>query len=246
EPRTRTKPLRFRDESYIAAYVFAAAEKEDTHEPLTYQEAVACKDGSKKTHYSGSDRLCSFRLIGSVLSGIIGRFKQEAFGKFKEWKQTIKDKVRCLLIQSGLPKTFWAEVTCTVAYLINRSPSTAIEKNTHMEMWSVEVELQGLSNRTLENDHTDQEDGARGSKENSWYEDYQGSESQDSEGVTIRTPDLTDYQLVRNREPRTRTKPLRFRDESYIAAYVFAAAEKEDTHEPLTYQEAVACKDGSK
>nr|GEZ71268.1 retrovirus-related Pol polyprotein from transposon TNT 1-94 [Tanacetum cinerariifolium] len=34
-----------------------------------------------------------------------------------------------------LPNTFWAEATCTTAYLINRSPSTAIKKNTHMEMW---------------------------------------------------------------------------------------------------------------
>nr|GFD46024.1 retrotransposon protein, putative, Ty1-copia subclass [Tanacetum cinerariifolium] len=58
--------------------------------------------------------------------------------------------------------------------------------------------------------------------------------------------DLTDYQLVRDREPRTRTKPLRFRDESNMAAYAFTAAEEEDTHEPLTYQEAVACEDNSK
>nr|GEY88863.1 retrovirus-related Pol polyprotein from transposon TNT 1-94 [Tanacetum cinerariifolium] len=59
-------------------------------------------------------------------------------------------------------------------------------------------------------------------------------------------PDLTNYQLVQYREPRTRTKPLRFRDESNMAAYAFAAAEEEDTHEPLTYQEAVACEDSSK
>nr|GEW42584.1 retrovirus-related Pol polyprotein from transposon TNT 1-94 [Tanacetum cinerariifolium] len=39
-------------------------------------------------------------------------------------------------LTSGLPKTFWAEATCTAAYLINRSPSRAIEKKTHMEMWS--------------------------------------------------------------------------------------------------------------
>ncbi|GJY97480.1 retrovirus-related pol polyprotein from transposon TNT 1-94, partial [Tanacetum coccineum] len=39
-------------------------------------------------------------------------------------------------LRSGLPKTFWAEATCTAAYLINRSPSTAIEKKTPMEMWS--------------------------------------------------------------------------------------------------------------
>ncbi|GJT67640.1 retrotransposon protein, putative, ty1-copia subclass [Tanacetum coccineum] len=120
------------------------------------------------------------------------RFKHEAFGKFKEWKQlvesqtgrtvkklrtdnglefcnqefeqlcieseivrhstvarmpqqngllermnrTLMDKIRYLLIQSGLLKTFWTEGTCTDAYLINRSPSTAIEKKTPMEMWS--------------------------------------------------------------------------------------------------------------
>nr|GEV27032.1 retrovirus-related Pol polyprotein from transposon TNT 1-94 [Tanacetum cinerariifolium] len=137
----------------------------------------------RKAHYSGSDRLCSFRLMG---------FKHKAFGKFKEWKQLVKnqtgrmvkklrtnndlefcnqefeqlcieseiarhltvaempqqnglaermnrtlmDKICCLLIQSGLPKTFWAEAKCTVAYLINRSPSIAIEKKTHMKMWS--------------------------------------------------------------------------------------------------------------
>ncbi|GJY31823.1 retrotransposon protein, putative, ty1-copia subclass [Tanacetum coccineum] len=46
------------------------------------------------------------------------------------------DKVRCLLIQSRLPKTFWAEATCTAAYLINRLPSRAIEKKTPIKMWS--------------------------------------------------------------------------------------------------------------
>nr|GFA46938.1 hypothetical protein [Tanacetum cinerariifolium] len=107
---------------------------------------------------------------------------------------TLIDKVRCLLIQSGLPKTFWAKATCTTAYLINRSPSIAIEKKTPMEMWS------GHPN----------------------------------------------YQLARDREPKTRMKPLRFRDESNMSAYAFAAAEEEDTHEPLTYQEAVACEDSSK
>ncbi|GJR28668.1 retrovirus-related pol polyprotein from transposon TNT 1-94 [Tanacetum coccineum] len=44
---TRTKPLRFRDESHMVAYAFAAAEEEDTHEPLTYQEAVAYEASSK-------------------------------------------------------------------------------------------------------------------------------------------------------------------------------------------------------
>ncbi|GKB79927.1 retrotransposon protein, putative, ty1-copia subclass, partial [Tanacetum coccineum] len=141
------------------------------------------------------------------------------------------------------------------------SPSTSIEKKTPMEMWSghpsdygmlrifscvayphdkqgdksveelqVEVELQRLNNHTLEEDQKDQEDG-------------DDEDAGDQE--TNQPPDLTDYQLVWNREPRTRTKPLRFRDESNIAAYAFVAVE-EDTHEPLTYQEAVACEDSSK
>nr|GEW94271.1 retrotransposon protein, putative, Ty1-copia subclass [Tanacetum cinerariifolium] len=47
ERRTRTKPLRFRDESNMAAYTFVAAKEEDTHKPLTYQEVVSYKDSSK-------------------------------------------------------------------------------------------------------------------------------------------------------------------------------------------------------
>ena len=101
-----------------------------------------------------------------------------------------------------------------------------------VEELQVEVELQRLNNHSFEEDQTDdQEDG-----------DDEDAEDQE----TDQTPDLTDYQLVRDREPRTRTKPLRFQDESNMAAYAFVAAEEEDTHEPLTYQEAIACKDRSK
>ncbi|GKC53169.1 retrotransposon protein, putative, ty1-copia subclass [Tanacetum coccineum] len=203
--------------------------------------------------------------------------------------RTLMDKVRSLLIQFGLPKTFWAEATCTAAYLINRSPSRAIEKKTPIEMWSghpsdygmlrifgcvtyphdkqgkikpravkyvllgylegvkgyklyridnesskmvtsrnvVEVELQRLNNHTPEKDQEDGDDEDAGDQE------------------TNQPPDLADYQLVQDREPRIRTKPLRFRDESNMAAYAFVAVEEEDTHEPLTYQEAVACEDNS-
>ncbi|GJT32495.1 retrovirus-related pol polyprotein from transposon TNT 1-94 [Tanacetum coccineum] len=100
-----------------------------------------------------------------------------------------------------------------------------------IEELQVEVELRGLNNHTLEEDQTDQEDD-------------------DDEDVgdqkTDQPPDLTNYQLVRDREPRIRMKPLRFRDESNMVAYAFAAAEEEDTHELLTYQEAVACEESSK
>lgn len=264
------------------------------------------------------EQLCTESGIARHLT-VFGTPQQN--GLEERMNRTLIDKVRCLLIQSRLPKTFWAEATCTAAYLINRSPLTAMEKMTPMEMWlghpsdygmlrifgcvayshvkqgklelravkcvllgypkgvkgymlyrldnkspkivtsrnvdfsesvmykdmlkdssvgtdksveelQVTVELQRLNNHSLEEDLTDdQEDGND--------EDVEDQE-------TDQTPDLTDYQLVRDREPRTRTKPLRFRDESNMAAYTFAAAEEKDTHEPLTYQEAVVCEDSSK
>nr|GEU44869.1 zinc finger, CCHC-type [Tanacetum cinerariifolium] len=84
------------------------------------------------------------------------RHKNEVFSKFKEWKQlvenqtgtpqhnglaeqmnrTLLNKVRCLLIQSGFPDSFWAEATVMAAHLINRSPSTTLEKKTPMDLWS--------------------------------------------------------------------------------------------------------------
>nr|GEW00572.1 zinc finger, CCHC-type [Tanacetum cinerariifolium] len=236
-----------------------------------------------------SRRLCIESEIARHLT-VAGTPQQNMLAE--HMNRTLMDKVRCLLIQSGLPKTFWAEATCTAAYLINRSPSTAIEKKTHMEMWSghpsdygmlrtfgcvayshvqqgklelravkcvllgypegvkgilgadksveelqVEVELQRLNNHTLEEDQTDNKDQKN-------QDDGDDEDAGDQEINQL--PDLTDYQLVRDREPRTRTKPLRFRDESNMAAYAFAAAEEEDTHEPLTYQEAVSCEDSFK
>nr|GEX34471.1 retrovirus-related Pol polyprotein from transposon TNT 1-94 [Tanacetum cinerariifolium] len=59
---------------------------------------------------------------------------------------------------------------------------------------NVEVELHRLNNLTREEDQTDQEDG-----------DDEDAGDQD----TDQTPNLTDYQLGRDRERRTGTKPLR-------------------------------------
>ncbi|GKA82111.1 retrovirus-related pol polyprotein from transposon TNT 1-94 [Tanacetum coccineum] len=57
-------------------------------------------------------------------------------GLAERMNRTLLNKVRCLLIQSGLPDSFWVEATVTAAYLINRSPYTTLEKNTPMDLWS--------------------------------------------------------------------------------------------------------------
>ncbi|GKA44372.1 retrotransposon protein, putative, ty1-copia subclass [Tanacetum coccineum] len=200
-------------------------------------------------------------------------------GLAERMNRTLLNKVRCLLIQSGLPDSFWAEATVTAAYLINRSPSTALEKKTPMDLWSghpanyemlrifgcvayshvnqgnklsdtlkgagaadsekeveFEVELQGSRVEPTVDPHTGENPG------NKDEEQDEGPQQQN----------LDNYVLVRDRAKRTTTIPARYRDEGNIslsrpsgskvddmAAYAFAIAEEEDTHEPITFQDAI-------
>ncbi|CAM8916933.1 unnamed protein product [Rhodiola kirilowii] len=57
-------------------------------------------------------------------------------GLAERYNRTILERVRCLMLQSGMPKSFWAEAANTACYLINRCPSAAIDFNTPMKMWS--------------------------------------------------------------------------------------------------------------
>ena len=49
---------------------------------------------------------------------------------------TLLEKIRALLKTTNLVKSFWAEAANTACYVINRSPSTAINLKTPMEMWT--------------------------------------------------------------------------------------------------------------
>ncbi|GKE95031.1 retrovirus-related pol polyprotein from transposon TNT 1-94, partial [Tanacetum coccineum] len=91
----------------------------------------------------------------------------------------------------------------SVMYKDTLKDSGASDKS--VEELQVEMELQRFNNHTPEEDQIDQEDG---------------DDEDAGDHETDQTPDLIDYQLARDRERRTRTKPLRFRDESNMAAYV--------------------------
>nr|GFB57146.1 retrotransposon protein, putative, Ty1-copia subclass [Tanacetum cinerariifolium] len=114
------------------------------------------------------------------------------------------DKVRCLLIQSGLPKTFWVEATWypegvkgyRLYKLDNESPKIVTSRNV-------------VFNESVMYKDTLKDSGAGADKS---VEELQ-----------------VEVELQSN-----------------MAAYAFAAAEEENTPEPLTYQEAVACEDSSK
>ena len=57
-------------------------------------------------------------------------------GVSERMNRTIMEKVRCMLTEAGLEQKFWAEAASTAVYLINRSPSTAINFKLPAEVWS--------------------------------------------------------------------------------------------------------------
>ncbi|KAH9648891.1 hypothetical protein KPL70_025781 [Citrus sinensis] len=63
------------------------------------------------------------------------RMTPQQNGLVERMNRTLMDKVRCMMIQAKLPKNLWAEILNTACYLVNLSPSTAIEFKTPFELW---------------------------------------------------------------------------------------------------------------
>uniref|UniRef100_A0A251V331 Putative zinc finger, CCHC-type n=1 Tax=Helianthus annuus TaxID=4232 RepID=A0A251V331_HELAN len=229
-------------------------------------------------------------------------------GLVERMNRTLLNKVRCMLLSSGMPKRFWAEAVTTAAYLVNRSPSTAIGLKTPMEMWSGKKEeydnlrvfgtlayahvKQGkLEPRAVRGIILGYPEGVKGHKlwriddgspkvfnsrdvvafrEDVYYKDVMGGSIEDAgfsnkEDVQIEVesdgmknsdeeemPESSShgqspgYSIAKERPRRQIKPPLRFRDEEDISAYVFMAAELEDSTEPLTYNEAIASEDSER
>ena len=54
----------------------------------------------------------------------------------KEINHSLLEKIRCLLSNSQLDKSFWAEALKYASHLMNRLPSTAIGCKTLLGIWS--------------------------------------------------------------------------------------------------------------
>ena len=57
-------------------------------------------------------------------------------GLAERMNRTLIEKVRCMLFSANLSKHFWAKAVTIAAYLINRSPFTALNFRTLQEVWS--------------------------------------------------------------------------------------------------------------
>ncbi|KAH9725257.1 hypothetical protein KPL70_007804 [Citrus sinensis] len=69
-----------------------------------------------------------------VHSYLWGPAQQISLGE--RMNRTLMERVRCMLVQTKLPKSLWAEILLTAYYLVNLSLSSAIEFKTPYEKWT--------------------------------------------------------------------------------------------------------------
>ncbi|KAG8498715.1 hypothetical protein CXB51_005041 [Gossypium anomalum] len=113
------------------------------HSDLWGPSRVPSRDG-KQIKYLRTDNGLEFcsdefnRLCKSegIVRHLTVRHTPQQNGVAERMNRTIMEKVRCMLSNANLPKSFWAEAASTACFLINRSPSVAIEKKTPQEVWS--------------------------------------------------------------------------------------------------------------
>jgi Reverse transcriptase (RNA-dependent DNA polymerase)./Integrase core domain. len=63
-------------------------------------------------------------------------YNPEQNGTAERKNRTLLEMARCLLIQSGLPSSFWAEAVSTANYIRNRCPTKSLNGHTPYEAWT--------------------------------------------------------------------------------------------------------------
>ncbi|KAG8474279.1 hypothetical protein CXB51_033804 [Gossypium anomalum] len=165
----------------------------------------------------------------------------------------IMEKVRCMLSNANLPKSFWEEAASTACFLINRSPSIAIEKKTPQEVWSgnpanysdlkifgcpayAHVDNGKLEPRSIECVFLGYKAGVE-------HQINTESTPQASTKIENRVTSSSQYSIAKNRT-RREIKPPKKYAEADLVAYALNVAEDIDVNqEPSNYSEAISCED---
>ena len=84
--------------------------------------------------YNGMDFTYFFEQSGIKRERTVPYTPQQN-GVAERMNRTLNDMARCMVIQAGLPQTFWAEAIATAAYIRNRCPTKPLDKMTPYEAW---------------------------------------------------------------------------------------------------------------
>ncbi|KAG8478499.1 hypothetical protein CXB51_028393 [Gossypium anomalum] len=231
-----------------------------------------CTDNALELCSDEFNRLCKSE---GIMRQLTVRHTPQQNGVAERMNRTIMEKVRCMLSNANLPKSFWAEAASTARFLINRSPSIAIEKNTPQEVWSgnpanysdlkifrcpayAHVDNGKLEPRSIKCIFLGYKAGVKGYK--LWCpENRKVVISRDvvfDETAMIPNLSLKDSSNKENQkqvehqintETRREIKPPKKYAEADLVSYALNVAEDIDANqEPSNYSEAVSCEDSEK
>ena len=108
------------------------------------QKAQVKNQTGRKIKYLKTDNELEYRdkefIRFCELEGITRHFKvketPQQNGVAERMNKTLAEKARCTRLNARLPKVFWAETVNTASFIINRSPSSAIDFKIPEEVWS--------------------------------------------------------------------------------------------------------------
>jgi len=102
---------------------------------LESEKKIKCLRTDNGGEYT-SDEFDNFCQHEGIKRQFTTAYTQQQNGVAERMNRTLLERTRAMLKAAGLGKSFWAEAVNTACYVINRSPSTAIELKTPMEMWT--------------------------------------------------------------------------------------------------------------
>ena len=88
-------------------------------------------DNGREYEDGGFKQFCAANGI-RMEKTILGTPQQN--GMVECMNMTLNEHVRIMMLHAGLPKTFWADLVSTAAYLINRGPSIPLSHRLSKEV----------------------------------------------------------------------------------------------------------------
>ncbi|GJX87625.1 retrovirus-related pol polyprotein from transposon TNT 1-94 [Tanacetum coccineum] len=134
----------FIDDYSRRCWVYPIKKKSDVFEVFKVYKARVELDSGKKIkclrtdnggEYTG-DEFDTFCRQEGIKRQFTTTYTPQQNGVAERMNRTLLERARAMLATASLGKSFWAEAVNTACYVINRSPSTAVELKTPMEMWT--------------------------------------------------------------------------------------------------------------
>lgn len=134
----------FLDDYSRKVWVYFMKQKFEVFRIFKQWKAKVDNQTGKKVKYFRSDNGTEYKDRSFLQffqdEGITGHFSikrtPEQNGVAERMNRTLLECARCMRLNAGLSKSFWAEAINTACYLINRSPSAGIDYKIPEEMWS--------------------------------------------------------------------------------------------------------------